>query len=242
MNSLTQNTLNQENAIKNFLRDYLNAAKDGQTVNSILSRTCGYYDADRACIAEINHEKTEISITYEFCRDGISPLPDNFRNFSVRDAESCVEMLEEKGEFYIPSLAEYFAEDSNALKILFPKDVSSIAVAPLVVNGTVVGCLRLDNPRCHCDYLLLLSIIASACCTEIANKRLDDTNKTLVERMKIIQSMSEIYTSVYYIDIAENSFSEITSLDHVHEQIGAAGAKIVCLNESGSCKYFIRVC
>ncbi|MGN0669504.1 MAG: GAF domain-containing protein, partial [Oscillospiraceae bacterium] len=223
MDSLTQNTLNQENAIKNFLRDYLNAAKDGQTVNSIISRTCGYYDADRVCVAEINPQRTEISVTYEHNRDGISPLSESLRRFSVRDAESCLKMLEEKGEFYIPSLEEYFAEDLGVMKNMFPRDVSSIAVAPLVVNGTVVGCLRLDNPRCHFDYLLLLSIIASACCTEIANKRLEDTNKALIERMKIIQSMSEIYTSVYYIDLAENSFVEITSLNNVHNQIGAAG-------------------
>ena len=223
MNSFTQNSLNQENAIKNFLRDYLNAEKDGQTVNSILSRTCEYYDADRACIAEINPEQDKISITYEYTRGGISPLSDNFRNFSARDAESCLKMLEEKGEFYIPSLPEYFAKNLNALKILFPQDVSGIAVAPLVVNGTIVGCLRLDNPRRHCDYLLLLSIIASACCTEIANKRLDDTNKALVERMRIIRSMSEIYTSVYYIDLFDNSFIEITSSDPVHRQIGEAG-------------------
>ena len=76
MDSLTQNTLNQENAIKNFLRDYLNAAKDGQTVNSIISRTCGYYDADRVCVSEINPQRTEISVTYEHNRDGISPLSD----------------------------------------------------------------------------------------------------------------------------------------------------------------------
>lgn len=230
MNCLTQNTLNQENAIKNFLRDYLNAAKDGQTVNSILSRTCGYYDADRACIAEINPEQAEISVTYEFNRAGVSPLSESFRNFSVHDAESCLKMLEEKGEFYVDSLSEYFAEDLNTLKILFPQDVSSIAAAPLVANGTVVGCLRLDNPRKNAEQLLLLSIIASACCNEITNKRLDDTNKALVERMKIIQSMSEIYTSVYYIDLADNSFAEITSLDSVHEKIGAAGAAQERLN------------
>ena len=223
MDSLTQNTLNQENAIKNFLRDYLNAAKDGQTVNSIISRTCGYYDADRVCVSEINPQRTEISVTYEHNRDGISPLSDEFRSFSVRDAESCMKMLEEKGEFYIASLNEHFGGDAERLQKLFPSSVESIAVSPLVVNGTVVGCLRLDNPRSHCDYLLLLSIIASACCTEIANKRLQDTNKALIERMKIIQSMSEIYTSVYYIDLADNRFVEITSLNNVHSQIGASG-------------------
>lgn len=41
--------------------------------------------------------------------------------------------------------------------------------------------------------------------------------------MKIIQSMSEIYTSVYYVDIAENRFTELASMDSVHEHIGSSG-------------------
>ena len=43
------------------------------------------------------------------------------------------------------------------------------------------------------------------------------------ERMRIIQSMSEIYTSVYYIDLADNHFTELSSQSFVRDHIGASG-------------------
>lgn len=44
-----------------------------------------------------------------------------------------------------------------------------------------------------------------------------------IDRMQIIQSLSEIYTSVYYIDLKDNSFMELSSLSDVHKRIGASG-------------------
>ena len=41
--------------------------------------------------------------------------------------------------------------------------------------------------------------------------------------MKIIQSLSEIYTSVYDIDMATGHFTELSSLESVHSHIGASG-------------------
>ena len=64
MNSFSQNTSNQEQAIKSFLRDYSNKPKDGQTIHGILSEACSYYDADRSYIFELNTERTHISNTY----------------------------------------------------------------------------------------------------------------------------------------------------------------------------------
>lgn len=42
----------QEQAVKQFLRDYLDKAKDARTLNSMLQDVGAYYDADRAYIFE----------------------------------------------------------------------------------------------------------------------------------------------------------------------------------------------
>lgn len=59
------------------------------------------------------------------------------------------------------------------------------------------------------------------------NESVDKNKKTTVmesiDRMQIIQSMSEIYTSVYYIDLKANIFYELVSLENVHEHIGETG-------------------
>lgn len=40
---------------------------------------------------------------------------------------------------------------------------------------------------------------------------------------QIIQSMSKIYTSAYYIDLVTNEFTELSSLTEVRTHIGASG-------------------
>ncbi len=89
-----QNTISQEQAIKSFLREYLNAEKGGHTVNNILSRACGLYEADRACIVEMNAQKTEMRVSYERCCEESAPLPDEFRSYDFAEVEGCVKILE----------------------------------------------------------------------------------------------------------------------------------------------------
>lgn len=44
-----------------------------------------------------------------------------------------------------------------------------------------------------------------------------------VDYTKIIQSLGEIYSSLYYIDLAAGSFVELSSITDAHAQIGASG-------------------
>lgn len=159
MNSFAQNTSNQEQAIKRFLRDYLNKPKNGQTINMILSGACRYYDADRSYIFELDTARTAVSNTYEFCRDGVSAEADKLQNISLDGMESWFEALEEKGEFYISSISESFDHHSKVYQLLEPQGVTSLAVAPLAANGSVVGFFGVDNPRRNNEHLLLLPLL-----------------------------------------------------------------------------------
>lgn len=223
MSRLNNDRSDREQTIKNFLRDHLNDPKDGQAIQKILSEAGSCYNADRAYVFEFNKKHTEFSNTYEWCKEGVPAEKDNLQHITVDGLENWFDELEKNGEFIISSLSEEYDADSKIYRLLKPQGIESLAMVPLSVNSEVIGFLGVDNPRCNVGDTLLLSVIASACCIEITNKRLEDSNKALTERMKIIQSMSEIYTSVYYIDIAENSYVELASIDSVHEQIGSTG-------------------
>jgi len=60
-------------------------------------------------------------------------------------------------------------------------------------------------------------------------------NNRLVEQLSIIQSMSKIYFASYYIDLENEVFNEINSVEHIRKTIGSAGsmndaAKALCEN------------
>lgn len=223
MNELSQNLLNQEQAIKHFLHDYANKEKGGQTIQNILADAGRYYDADRAYILEWNVQKTAVNNTYEWCREGVAAKRNALQNIPADMVEGWFRLVKERGEFFVSAQDEEFVFGSETYQILELRGIDSAGVAPLVVDGEIIGFFGVDNPKCNTAHLLLLSVISSTCCIEIANKRLEDSNKALEERMKIIQSLSEIYTLVYYIDLTKNYFTELSSVSDVRTHIGASG-------------------
>ena len=113
INENKNSNINQEHAIRSFMRGYLDKPKDGQTLQSILEEVGNYYDADRSYIFEMNDQRTEVSNTYEWCRDGIGAEIENLQNISLDGLECWFEAFEEKGEFFISSLSEDYVPDSK---------------------------------------------------------------------------------------------------------------------------------
>ncbi len=193
MNDMKQTQNCQEQAVKQFLRDYLDKAKNEQTMNSILQDIGGYYDADRAYIFEAHMDRKVFNNTFEWCREGVAAEIDNLQNIPVDGMECWFEAFEKQGEFYISSLSDDYHPGSKTYDILEPQGIESLMAAPITVSGEVVGFLGLDNPRKNTDALLLLSVAASTCYSEIATERmmhekLAETNQVLVDRMRDVEA------------------------------------------------------
>ena len=191
----------QEQAIKQFLRRFLDTAKGKLSLHDVLADLGAYYDADRAYIFELSEDRVTASNTFEWCRAGVSPEIDNLQGIPLAGMECWFEEFDEEGEFYITSLSEDYGPDSKTYQILQPQGIESLMAAPMVVGGVVVGFLGVDNPRQNTNELVLLSVAASTCYSEITNRRLMDSrmkeaDRALLNRTRIIQSLGEIYTSL----------------------------------------------
>ena len=75
MNDRERNQSGQEQAVKQFLWDFLDKTKDEQTLNRILQDVGGYYDADRAYIFEMDKDNTvSITASSQICFFFLGPL------------------------------------------------------------------------------------------------------------------------------------------------------------------------
>ena len=133
-----------------------------------------------------------------------------------------------RDRFYISSLSEDYHPGTKTYEILEPQGIESLMAAPILVSNEVVGFLGVDNPRRETDELLMLSVAASTCYSEIATERmmkesLVQTRKALKERISVIQSLGEIYSSMYYIDLRTGRFKELSSTEEVNKRIGSSG-------------------
>ena len=118
MNKFTQKTSGQEQAIRHFLRDYLNKPITGQMPHSILSDIGRYYDADRSYIFELNEDCTKAGCTCHWCSDRTSAEIENLPDLSAKELACWFGEFEEKGEFFISSGAEDYAPGTRAYQIL----------------------------------------------------------------------------------------------------------------------------
>ena len=239
MNGITKDAQNQEQAIRRFLRNHLDKQKDGQSIGYILEELGGYYDADRAYIFELNEARTHASNTFEWCREGVSAEIGNLQNIPLAGVECWFEAFEQKGEFYITSLAEDYGPETPTYRILEPQGVQSLMAAPIYLEREVVGFLGVDNPRRHIDHLLLLSVAASTSTQSIreaklreleAQRRLRQTNDELTallaaerQHTAIIGALSNIYSALYCINLEENTLQRLVSVDGLEHVLGEKG-------------------
>ncbi|MGN1016581.1 MAG: response regulator [Faecousia sp.] len=239
MSEYTFDSSCQEQAIRRYLRKYTGTTKDLQTIHQILGEVGEYYGADRAYLFEVNDAFDHTGNTVEWCREGVIPEIDSVCSDCPSWMEEWFRALGEKGEFLIRSVKEEYAPDSGICRMLTSRGVESLLAVPMMAQDRMTGFLSVDNPRRNASDTLLLSVVAASCTSAIcaarlADSQLEETNRMLVDRTKIIQSMSKIYTSVYSIDLESDSFAELSSLPTVNKHIGPAGKAQERLN------YFAR--
>ncbi|MCI7795717.1 MAG: response regulator, partial [Lachnospiraceae bacterium] len=181
---------------------------------------------------------------FEWCHDGISPEIGNLQKIPAADLDYWFEKFEEEGEFYISSLSEANDQDVKTCRIPEFMKIGSLMAAPMIMREKIIGFLAVVNPRENNEDLLLMSVIASTCCGEIAarqnhntkireleaQQKLQETNENLTALLaaekqytSIIGALSNVFFAIYYIDLENNTFQELISVDKIHHILGEKG-------------------
>ena len=213
--------MSEQSAIREFLQNYISLTQNGCDILSILEYVGKHFNADRAYIFELEQDKKVFNNTFEWTRKGVTAEIDNLQNIPFEGLEVWFDAFYQKGEFFISSLSDDYTPDSATYKILEPQGVESLMAAPFMVEGKLCGFLGVDNPKRYTDDLLLLTLISSALYSDIVFTR--NANQKLSDKMNIIKSLSEIYTSVYSINLKDKSFVEILAINDVGKKIGKTG-------------------
>ena len=192
----------QEKAIEDFLHNYLDMQKDEQTIYHILADMGDYFDADRSYFFELNAEHTFAVSVCVWCRDGVSAESSDFQDMPQDVLKCWCEDLKEKGELFISD--EDCRPGSVAHEILKFRGISSMIAAPVIVNGSVIGFLVADNPCSNTEDLLLLSVMASTCYSELScRRRMENDNaekEEVASQDNLIQALAIPYENIYAVN------------------------------------------
>lgn len=203
----------QENSINEFLSDY----RSNSDITYTLGKIGEHYDADRVYFIEYDTGKD--SDICEWKKEGMSSAVEGLSDLTEAALEMWFAERESEGVICIDDVRGECEKHHRTA----PAGLDRIIAAPFVINGEINGFIGIDNPRTNLGHRLFVTVAASVFSKDIADRRLARTHSDAVTRMKIVQGMSEIYTTVYYIDIENDVYREITSDAAVRNHIPQEG-------------------
>ncbi len=126
---------------------------------------------------------------------------------------------------YLPVLSLFYVKKIGIKTVLLFGSFGFFSIASAVLffvtDGVSLTVLSAEIPIYIITVLLQKNIVKKKDRKYI--KELEIAQKRLEEWTTIIQSMGRIYFSSLYIDIKNNSFIELSNLDHIREVIGEKG-------------------
>ena len=179
----------QEKSIKDFMYNCLVMSKDEQIIDRILAELGEYYNAERACIYEVNEDYTRISCVNEWCSEGIASRIGSRQNMLLDGLKQWMEWLGKQGEFLLSSSSVSNESGPEAGRMLEFQETDCLMAAPIMGSDKITGFLCVDTPRRNTEDLLLLSVAAAVCYREASSRRREDaklekTEKEMTDRVK----------------------------------------------------------
>ena len=118
------------------------------TINKSLARLGQYNLVDRVYIFEYDPDTDQVSNTYEWCAEGITPEIDNLQGIPYEFIPRWKERFSQKEHVYIESVKDLQGEDRETEKaILEPQGIQSLIVVPMFFGGLFVGFMGFDSVR-----------------------------------------------------------------------------------------------
>jgi diguanylate cyclase (GGDEF)-like protein len=115
--------------IINTFLEYLGKVLRSERIYIFEENQCGNYDN-----------------TYEWCSYGVTPQIENLQNMEHEIADIWMDIFKFEGNVIIKHLEDTKEEDPLMYKYLYPQEIESLIVSPLVDNGQIVGFYGVDNP------------------------------------------------------------------------------------------------
>jgi len=115
-----------------------------ERMNEILKRAGEGYEADRTYIFRI--DDSSISNTFEWCRTGVAPLIECYRNAGIGMIGDWIPEFEKGRNVIVSDEGGNPAEKTVRTGIMADRNIRSCIEAPIMINGKLSGFLGADNP------------------------------------------------------------------------------------------------
>ncbi len=184
-----------------------------EAIGKIVEIIAKFYDADRGYVFENNKQKNTCDNTFEWCREGVTEEIDNLKDIPMETVEPWFNEFKVKGEFAFANLEETYGHDEPLYQVLAPQNITALAVAPIRIDGEMIGFFGIDNPRNYADDIEAVRAGSGIIQSEILRRmKREEEERT---KMNVINGLAEEYGTV----ISVNLDTDEMRVYKVHERI-----------------------
>lgn len=113
-------------------------------INGLLALTCKFFGADRAYVFTID-DKT-VNNTHEWCADGIEPQIGNLQKIDISMIGRWLDAFNQRCCMTLDDIEKIKKSSPSEYECLKSQNINRLIVAPLDVNGDLIGFMGIDNP------------------------------------------------------------------------------------------------
>ena len=228
-----EDQLEREQVLARCVRTLANAPDAQSAVNRFLRYIGQYYQADRACIFEMDNNARSINNTFEWCAGGIERQMERFQNLPA-------ELVRDWMDRFSGGVPRQFSfesqKDTGMEQVFAQRNVNQLLVAPLTLENALVGFLGVDNARAHGGEIQLLSLAAALVTEEFQKRQLiqDLNRRRTTDRLTGLGNRNRYLQALDQYRLQPPSsltvfFLDMDGLWELNEQFGHdAGDQFIC--------------
>lgn len=138
-----QSTLRMEVQTIECIKEMYRCVDTMEYMDEVLRIIGTYLEAERTYLFEI--DGNQMSNTFEWCRQGISPQKEHCQHMDVAILEAWKEDFNVGKSIVIPSVEALLDENPPLYKVLHAQEIRSMVVAPITMNDELIGYVGADN-------------------------------------------------------------------------------------------------
>lgn len=120
-----------------------------EAISDVLAELGEFTGVDRAYVFEFDWDSDQVSNTFEWCQQGISPEMDNLQEIPVSAISRWIGLFADNKYVYIPSVADLPDDEihQQEKELLLAQDIKSLIVVPMYQASELSGFVGFDSVK-----------------------------------------------------------------------------------------------